>query len=74
MYMKLGKGVYRIYTSSYFSSPQTHTNSELSGKASLTNGHHAEPWKVSKSENPHEKSEKIKVRQATNHFPSSKKD
>lgn len=37
------------------------TSSELSEKESLINGHHAESWKLSKSENLHEKSKKIKT-------------
>lgn len=46
----------------FFSCPQT--SSELSEKESLINGHHAESWKRSKSENVREKSKKIKVRQS----------
>lgn len=53
-------------------SPQTQSNSVLSGKAevSLRNGDHAESWKSSKQQSMHERSEKIKVMLTTKTFSS----
>lgn len=53
-------------------SPQTQSNSVLSGKAevSLRNGHHAESWKSSKQQSLNERSEKIKVMLTTKTFSS----
>lgn len=58
----------------FCSSSQTQASSELSDKESLVNGHLAESWKGSKSENLHAKPVKIKVRQGnTNDFKGGRK-